>query len=67
MLHTKSRGNRSTGSGEKELKGFYHIYMQPWWPCDLGHVTKIPRTNFCSRFTYGLPTKFKSGFGGEDV
>ena len=31
MLHTKFRENRSTGSGEDFLKGFYHI--RAWWPC----------------------------------
>ena len=26
MLHTKSRGNRSTGSGEESFKGFLLIF-----------------------------------------
>ena len=36
MLHTKFRGNRSTGSGEEDfLKGFYHIWAwRPFWSCD---------------------------------
>ena len=58
MVHTKSRRNRSNGSGEEEFEGFYHINMQAWWPCDLGHVTQIPRTNFCSPYPWRLDTKF---------
>ena len=43
MLHTKFRGNRSTGSGEdSSLHGF--IILWAWWPS--GHVTQMPRTNF---------------------
>ena len=30
MLHTKFRENRSTGSREEDLNGFYHIWA--WWP-----------------------------------
>ena len=35
MQHTKFRGNRSSGSGEDFLKGFYQIWTwQPSWSCD---------------------------------
>ena len=38
MLHTKFRGNRPTGSGEKNFKGFFTIYGRGG---HLGHVTSI--------------------------
>ena len=39
MLHTKFRGNRSTGSGEDDFEGFYHIWAwQPSWSCGHHHV-----------------------------
>ena len=58
MLHTKSRGNLSTGSG------FYHIYMRAWWSCSLCHVNQIPRTNFCP---WRLHTKFGFKLIGKAV
>ena len=42
MLHTKFRGNRPSGSGEEDFKGFT-IYERGG---HLGHVTEMPRTNF---------------------
>ena len=37
MLHTKSRRNRSSGSGEEDLEGFFTIYK-----CRRGgHMTLI--------------------------
>ena len=42
MLHTKLRGNRSTGSREKDFEGFCHIWA--WWPswsCDQHHFNKF--------------------------
>ena len=43
MLHTKFRGNRPIGSGEKDfLKGFYHILAwRPSWSCDQDITNKI--------------------------
>ena len=43
MLHTKFRGNRSTGSREEVfLKAFYHIWAwQPSRSCDEHPVKKI--------------------------
>ena len=41
MLHTKFRGNRSTGSG-RFLRGFYHIWAWlPSWSCDPDAANKI--------------------------
>ena len=48
MLHTKFRGNRSTGSGEEFLTDFsihVHVYGRGG---HLGHVTQMPPTNFRS-------------------
>ena len=42
MLHTKFRYNRSTGSGEKSLKGFYYIWAwRPSWSCDTDAASKL--------------------------
>ena len=41
-VHTKFRQNWSTGSGERFLKGFYHIWMlRPSWSCDQHHFDKF--------------------------
>ena len=42
MLHAKFHGYQPTGSGEDNLKGFYHIWV--WWPswsCDQDIGNKI--------------------------
>ena len=45
MLHTKFRGNRPAGSGEKDCKGFYHIgAWRPSWSCDQHHVIRFSLT-----------------------
>ena len=54
MLHTKFRGNRPAGSGEDFLV-IFTIYGRGG---HLGHVIKIPRTNFCSPYPWMLHTKF---------
>ena len=42
MLHTKFQGNWSTGSGEEDFKGFYHIWAcWPYWSCDLEGLYKF--------------------------
>ena len=42
MLHTKFRGNRSTGSREDFLKSFYHIWAwRPSLSCDPHAANKI--------------------------
>ena len=46
MLHTKFRENRPAGSGEKLLKGFYHM----WALGHLGHVTSIMLTILISLY-----------------
>ena len=67
MLHTKFRENRPAGSGEDFLRVFT-IYGRGG---HLGHVTQMPRTNFCSPYPRGLHIKFgfdwASSFGEEDV
>ena len=42
VLHTKVNVNRSTGSKEEDVKGFYHIWMRK----PFGHVAKIILTYF---------------------
>ena len=67
MLHSKLRGNRSTGSGEDFL-GDFIIYGHG---SHLGHVTWTIYTNFASPFPRKLHIKFSldwpSSFRGEDV
>ena len=42
MLHAKFQDHRTSGSGEEDLKGFYHIWAsQPSWSCDLYHLHKL--------------------------
>ena len=42
MLHTKFCQNRSTGSGEEDFEGFYHIWTWlPSWSCGQHHVNKF--------------------------
>ena len=66
MLHTRFRGNRSADSGEDFCR-LFTIYRRGG---HLGHVTKMPQTNFCSPYPWRLHTKFgfdwPSGLG-EDV
>ena len=67
MLHTKFQDHRTSGSGEEEFKGFYHIWAwRPSWSCDQDHLYKNG-----SPFPWRLHIKFgfdwPSGFRGEDV
>ena len=68
MLHTKFRGNRSASSGLEDFQRVFTIYGRGG---HLGHVTKMPRTNFCSPLPRRLHIKFgfdpPSGFRGEHV
>ena len=42
MLHTKFHGNRSTGSGEEDFEGFYHLWVwRPSWSCDPDTANKL--------------------------
>ena len=42
MLHTKFRGNLSTGSGDKIFEAFYHIWAwRPSWSCDPDAANKL--------------------------
>ena len=57
MLHTKFGGNRPAGSGEEELKGFYHVWAwRPSWSCDPNAVNKVlfPLTHRGSTQTLAL-------------
>ena len=47
MLHTKIRQNRSTGSGEKKIEGFFTMYGSGG---HLSHVTSIILINFISMY-----------------
>ena len=66
MLHTKFRENQPAGSGE-DFRRVFTIY---WRGGHLGHVTRVPQTNFCSPYPRRLHIKFgfdwPSGFG-EDL
>ena len=55
MLHTKFRGNRPVGSGEEDFRVVFTIYGHGG---HLGHVIKIPRTNFRYIYPWMLHTKF---------
>ena len=67
MLHTKFCGNRPAGSGE-DFRMVFTIYGRG---DHLGHVTQMPRTNFCSPYPRRLHIKFgfdqASSFEEEDV
>ena len=67
MLHAKFQNNRTSGSGEEDLKVFT-IYGRGG---HLGHVTWTIYINFGSPYPRRLRIKFgfdwPSGFGGEDV
>ena len=43
MLHTKFRGNRSTGFGERD---FWRVFTVYGLGGHLDHVTQMPRTIF---------------------
>ena len=69
MLHTKSRGSRSTGSREEDFEGF---------SCRRGcHVTLVMWPRYHDKLLFPLLMKashkvwlqvdWQSGFGGEDV
>ena len=54
MLHTKFRENRPAGSGEEDFWRVFTIYGRGG---HLGHVTQMPRTNFCSPLPKEAPHK----------
>ena len=68
MLHTKFGGNWPAGSGEEDFWVVFTIYGRGG---HLGHVTKIPRTNFRSPYPRMLHIKFgfhrPCSFREEDV
>ena len=41
MIHAKFKDQRTSGSGEEDFKGLYHIWAwRPSWSCDLDHLYK---------------------------
>ena len=72
MQHTKFRENRPTGSGEEVFRRvspeevFRRVFTIHGHGGHLGHVTKVPRTNFRSPYPRRLHIKFSfdwpSGF-----
>ena len=68
MLHTKFRGNRPTGSGEKDFFKVSAIYRHGG---HLGYVTSTIYINCRSPFLRMLHMKFgfdwPRGFRGEDL
>ena len=68
MLHAKFQDNRTSGSGEEDVKRFFTIYGRGG---HLGHVTGTIYANFGSPFPRTLHIKFgfdwSSGFRGKDV
>ena len=54
MLHTKVRGNRSTGYKEEDFNAFYHIWA--WKPS--GYMTFFISTYFHFLVPKSLHTKF---------
>ena len=65
MLHAKFQDHRTSGSGEEDFKGFYHIWAwRPSWSCDLGHLYKL---SFPLPRMLHIKYDWPSGFRGEDV
>ena len=62
MLHTKFLENRPAGLGEEDFWQVFTIYGRG---SHLGHMTQMPRTNFCSPYTRRLHIKF--GFDRQAV
>ena len=66
MLYNRFRGNRPARYGEEDFEGFFTIYGRG---SHLGHVTRMPRTNFRSPYPRRLNIKFgfdrPSGFDGR--
>ena len=54
-IHTKFRGNRSSGFGEKKFEGFFTIYGDD---SHLGHVVSIMFIDFHFLLPESLYTKF---------
>ena len=68
MLNAKFRGNRPAIPEKKIFEGFFTINGRGG---HLGHVTRMPSTNFRSPYPMRFHIKFGfdwlSGFRGEDV
>ena len=68
MLHAKFRGNRPADSREEDFWRVFTIYGPGG---HLGHVTRMPRTNFRSPYPSRLHIKFgfdrPGGFREEDL
>ena len=57
MLHTKFRGNRPAGSGEKD---FWRVFIIYGHGGHLGHVTSIMSSDFHFHVLESFHTKFGS-------
>ena len=57
MLHTKFRGNRPAGSGEKD---FWRVFTKYGHGGHLGHVTSIMSSDFHFLVLESFHTKFGS-------
>ena len=55
MLHTKFPENWPAGSGEEDFLRFFTIYRRGG---QLGHVTQMLRTKFCSPYPRRLHINF---------
>ena len=59
MLHTKSQGHQSSGSGEEDFQRVFTIYGHV---SHLGHVTKRICINLGQLIVRSLHMKFESDF-----
>ena len=57
VLHAKFQDYRTSGSGEEDFKGFYHIHMYGHGG-HIGHVTYTIYINFLSHFPRRIHMKF---------
>ena len=65
MLHTKFQGNRASGSEEKDVQGFCHIWAwQPSWTCYLEEIYKLSLL-LCTKAAYEFNLDWPSCFREE--
>ena len=63
MLHAKFRDHMTSGSGEEDFEGVFHIWaLRPSWSCDLDHLYKLsfffPRRRH-KKFGFDWPSGFR--------
>ena len=67
MLHAKFQGHRTSGSGEEDFKGFYHILAwRPYLSRDHKHLYKLSFP-FTGRLHVKFGIDWLSGFREEVV